>query len=1771
MNAKYLPVKFAIVAAVIAVCIFTLYFKGLQPGQDIAGGHSLRFKLDVPPGTEGRPNVRAIEVLKERIDPDGLLNIEFLPIGSDQIEVRMPPGSPETIEAKRKYVEAMNALLRSNIAQGDLMQIAGANEQQRQQMIDRLAGGNEKLAGKLREVGQKAAEVQQARTALEDAQKAFDKAAEALRADPDNNALAAKKEQASAAVEAAQGALQQAEVDLYRAQRSVRESNIEEDSLQQMLAAYVPAPQAEEMKKQGQRGKNALAARQEAFSTRVAQLKARAVEQGDPARAEQIQNVVDLYRTWVDNRRSLGDPADMARLILNTGVLEFRIAPRSFEFPMPAVDGRPLERLLDAEQAERYVRLFRELGPQGVGENEPFRWFPVKDETERFSGLITVEDELGNRFVLLANTSPSDSQPRMLLREPGRDKWQLSGATVTADEQGLPAIAFQFDDRGGRLFNRLTTENVQRLMAITLDKKVYSAPVIREAIRDRGTISGSFTPQEANELVRTLNAGTLPARLQGPTSETSFDPILGAANKNRGIFAAWAGLIAVAVFMLVYYLMAGFIADLALVLNILLVLGAMSLMGAVFTLPGIAGIILTIGMAVDANVLIFERLREEQAKGQTVRMALKNAYERAFSAIFDANLTTLVTCVILGWVGTEEVRGFAITLGLGVVFSMFTALVVTRWVFQALLDAGFVKDRIPMLRVIGVPRVNWMAKRRLFWGLSLVLVVLGVGSLIWQGSDVLGVEFVGGTKTLVRLEDDVLIDGKMADAEAVKARLLKAAEDIPQASAKLVPTLVVERREDPGAADRYLTRYDLDRSGDISKAEWPAGVESGKFARVDQDSNGVLTRAELDAMASSVFQLTTTESNREMVRTMLTEGLGAANLVTQQPLNFEIAAGQRSENLKVDLAPEGTTQITAELAATAAPLYRDPLSKFEGGLLMVVTLPTEEAVTADDVQQRIIATREGYRLTEVIGLEEAAGGRGEFTRLAILVSPPDELQPERWGEFARGEEQTIRNALRREGASETQVVGAQLAGERAGYAIAAIVLSWLAIILYLWFRFGSVQWGLAAVICLIHDVIIVVGLVAVSGWLYDTFLGTIFLIDSFKIDLTMVAAILTVIGYSVNDTIVVFDRIRENRGRLAAVSGQVINDSINQTLPRTLLTSFTTFLVVFIMYVWGGPAIHAYNYALLTGIIFGTYSSIAVASPLIMGFKKALVAKVVQEPQPAASGRDAWSSRPRRDPPRRGLFVRPLNGPPRGHGGRDLPGACLHGRCGDAKLPGMRWTCSMAVLAGMLAAGCSTPTPPETTIVQFEGPPPLAVQQLRAYPETVTGRFVSLVDFEDAPDEPPGYRQVEHFRLTGSAGDSQLQFVVHETSTGAGALSADLRPGAVLRCENLPLRDFSRFALLSLAVHTEAPRDDLRIRLISDRGIWTSPRRLLTGGWTNVLVDIQHLREAKDFNVAFIRAIELELTSAGGPVQVGLDDLMLVNNERTLPGTPPGLALRRRGLDLQIESAAWGSFVAAESADGLYRLARLQPAVQLVPPRQALPASTAEAIDPMGEARIGTLELLEVNPLRVRLATPWYFPSRRGEWHSMGVRQIRWEHTLYGDGRWITLIQLNNAGGPEIAAAGLVPPASVWTTDAQTPVERIEAALAAPAAHWTWMMPPREIEVGPGAYATPAALQLAQGQEDAFAAGDRDRDRFDESQGCYWVQASAGRCRFRLLADEMPMVDAMVVLDGIDPKAVVTMEGVVLRDKVPLGERQMLLKIPGRLDRPRWIEAVEAR
>ncbi|MCD6304114.1 MAG: protein translocase subunit SecD, partial [Planctomycetes bacterium] len=995
---------------------------------------------------------------------------------------------------------------------------------------------------------------------------------------------AARKTGDAEKIRQAQAAYDAARVTFRQKYLQIRDANIRPGKIESILSNYRTPAEVASMKAAERKQMH------EQFVKDLAALKA-----AHKDRAALIDRVVAAYKAWAQVRHRLSDPSDLQRRIARAGVLEFRIA----------AGYRGVQ--IDRKDKEFYVNLLEKEGPEEVRRRGlPFAWFPIRNNDRKELGGLILAQYAGRWYALLCN-----QEGYKMVRERAVGGWRLTDAFRDADSMGRPAIGFKFDEAGAKLFYSLTSSHVGKAMAILLDDEVFSAPNIQSAISDRGQITGRFTPEEVEDFVRLLEAGSLPARLNpNPVAVRSFGPTLGQENRKKGITAAYMGMICVAAFMLLYYRLPGLIADVALVLNIVFVLGTMSLLGAVFTLPGIAGVVLTIGIAVDANVLIFERLREEQTKGQSVRMALKNAYERAFSAIFDANVTTLITCVILAWVGTIEVRGFAITLGLGVLFSMFTALVVTRWIFQLMLDKGLLKRPLGMMKIIGVPVIGWMAKRRIFWGLSMTFIVLGVASVIWQGGNIWGIEFSSGTQAMIQFRDDALIGPKKQLPNDEIVRTLFTAEAAREGRETLRDARV-EMLLDPQKVDNFLRKYDGNGDGKVTAAEAKAArLAEAFFKKLDTaPADGILTRQELQRnLPPSRYQVSTTETNLELIQQVADKAFGNA-LARRVECSFKPAAEEDVRVLALTTDAEGKARIEA---SSDSP-FRDLLEEYQGGVAVVVK-DVQPPITAAELSQRIHEMRaeEGtagteMRQTEVLPLGRPAEGNA-YNSFAVLVKL-DEVVPGRWRTAAESELQLVGDALKRKQSMVAMSFDPAIAGLAAQRAIIAIVLSWIAIVLYLWLRFGSVQWGLAAVICLIHDVTIAVGLVAASGWLYKTAVGQALGMDWFKIDLAMIAALLTVIGYSVNDTIVIFDRIRENRGKLTAISPAVIDRSINQTLARTLLTSGTTFIVVFIMYVWGGQGIKGFNFALLVGVVFGTYSSVAIASPLLMGFRKALVAR----------------------------------------------------------------------------------------------------------------------------------------------------------------------------------------------------------------------------------------------------------------------------------------------------------------------------------------------------------------------------------------------------------------------------------------------------------------------------------------------------------------------------------------------------------------------------------
>ena len=341
----------------------------------------------------------------------------------------------------------------------------------------------------------------------------------------------------------------------------------------------------------------------------------------------------------------------------------------------------------------------------------------------------------------------------------------LTNASPTQDANGNPAVAFRFNERGAQLFGQLTQDNLpdasdkfHRKLAILLDGKVRSAPVINSRINDNGIIEGHFTMKEVNDLVGVLNAGALEVPLkQTPISEFTISPLLGIDVQQKGMTAIFLSGLVVVVFMLVYYRLAGLIADLSLMLNLLMVVGSMAFISATFTLPGLAGLVLTIGMAVDSNVLIYERMREEFARGSSLRMAIQNGFDKAFAAIFDGNVTSLITAVILYMIGTDLIRGFAVSLFIGLSMSLFSVLYFGHLAFDILERKRIVKT-VKMLQFIGQTKIDFLSKQNIAFLASGLLIVAGMVALFVRGSSNLDIDMSGGTMATFVFVDKPDID-----------------------------------------------------------------------------------------------------------------------------------------------------------------------------------------------------------------------------------------------------------------------------------------------------------------------------------------------------------------------------------------------------------------------------------------------------------------------------------------------------------------------------------------------------------------------------------------------------------------------------------------------------------------------------------------------------------------------------------------------------------------------------------------------------------------------------------------------------------------------------------------------------------------------------------------------------------------------------------------------------------------------------------------------------
>ncbi|HEV2393335.1 MAG TPA: protein translocase subunit SecD [Verrucomicrobiae bacterium] len=583
----------------------------------------------------------------------------------------------------------------------------------------------------------------------------------------------------------------------------------------------------------------------------------------------------------------------------------------------------------------------------------------------------------------------------------------IKSAMVTRDNLGQPEIAFTLDSSAADTFARITTDNVGRQLAVILDGELQTAPVIKSPITGgSGVIEGDYNQQEAFQLETVLqNPLKTPLQIM---SMRLVDPTLGKDSIRSGIKACVYGTLLVSLFMLVYYMIAGLVANVALIANIIILLGVMCAVGTTLTLPGIAGVVLTVGMAVDANVLIYERIREESAKGKSLRGAISAGYSRAFGTIFDSHVTTLISSIILWNMGTGSIRGFGVSLTIGVLASLFTALVVTRMIFDWLLERGWLKS-VPMLHLIRATKLDFMKLAKPAFITSWIIIAIGIGWGIHRGKSAFGRDFVGGDTTTCAFQHKVETD-------------------------KLRAALTGAGIKDP------LIQYQTDLS-------------SGRVT------------------------------------------------------------------LRVD----------------------------------------SQAGTADTVK-------------------------------SVLQHIPD-------AGFSQWSQESV---------------GPSVGKDIQQSAIIASLLSLFGILVYVAFRY-EFSFAVGAVLAVIHDVLMTIG---------------IYYLSRREFSATTVAAILTIIGFSTNDTIVIFDRIREDlKLGLRGTFKEVMNQALNQTLSRTLITSGTVFIATLSLFIFGGGEINDFAFTFLIGIITGTYSSIYIASALVLWWHKGQRPAIGTSPLPAQQSAAPATSR----------------------------------------------------------------------------------------------------------------------------------------------------------------------------------------------------------------------------------------------------------------------------------------------------------------------------------------------------------------------------------------------------------------------------------------------------------------------------------------------------------------------------------------------------------------
>ena len=694
-----------------------------------------------------------------------------------------------------------------------------------------------------------------------------------------------------------------------------------------------------------------------------------------------------------------------------------------------------------------------------------------------------------------------------------------TSAPDTDGATGLPAAGFTI--RAGvdaSNFGKFTASNINQSLAILLDDQIQSLANIRSRIPGRGVITGGsdgFTQEELRRLIAVIRSGSLPVK---PVLDSGHEvgPSLGEAAIDRGLRAGILSLALVLVFLTFYYRKAGMVACMALVVNMVLLLGVLAFLEATLTLPGIAGLILTIGMAVDANILIFERIREEHEKGKTMAQSVKSGFEKAFFTIVDANVTTFLTAFFLFRFGTGPIRGFAVILMIGLATSMFSALYFSKTVFAYMVDRKL--TNLPMMRLLAETKIGFLQYRRATFIGSVIAIATGLVLFFAQGTEKYGMDFVGGNEVQLQFQSPI------TQAE-VRDRVQSEFE-----GAEVVSV--------GDSVDGKSTRFQVKMKGSTSNE----GVAKALGDEASAEE-GVVT-AEVDENSGSELfarRLVTIFENELVEKPILGMKLEATDENGRRPFSCEL---RYAENVSREAIVNALKEDVGNLELTGD----------DEGHAFTLQGRFNRAPSSNDEAEARIFTLAG-------ALSSADGSR------TIRMSNPTPSK---------------------------SFVGPRVGVELRDAAIRAMFFSLLGIIIYIRIRFRQYRYGFAACLALIHDVLFTLGAIALirlTG------------IVDIEIDLAIIAAFLTIIGYSLNDTIVIFDRVRENLPRTDRPISETLDRSINQTLSRTVLTSLTTLISVAILFAFNlgqRNVLEGFAASLIVGVVVGTYSTIFVASPAVM-------------------------------------------------------------------------------------------------------------------------------------------------------------------------------------------------------------------------------------------------------------------------------------------------------------------------------------------------------------------------------------------------------------------------------------------------------------------------------------------------------------------------------------------------------------------------------------------